>query len=416
MGQNPVCIVTDQCPAMNQVIPMSFPATNEFPATKHHLCMWHIMEKFPAKLGNFICKETALMENMKKYIWSSTIEPFEFERGWKAVLKEFKLEGNRWLWEMYVIRTSWIPAFFRDKPMFGLMRTTSRSESENNFFSQFHRQTDTLCEFYLRFESAMDKQRNETARLNEEGSSALPAIVTGMFLEAEAAKLYTRPIFYKVQEEMVASVFEVKVGTNYAECSCKKFVMCDILCRHAFCALNHFEVVKLPRNLVLNRWSKNAKNAPSILKLFGVSEDLAKMENASLKQTNIWFNFQKSMNKAGVNIDKLNYVDKTIKQLSSDLGDDSYITKKDHLEMLMGPQPSEEITIHAPKACKNKGSGLKRFVSAREKAINKGNKRPRKCKLCLSTIHDARTCPSKNKACAEKDVEIEETDKRLITT
>ncbi|KAK1389184.1 hypothetical protein POM88_017362 [Heracleum sosnowskyi] len=366
MGQNPVCIVTDQCPAMNQVIHMSFPSTNEFPATKHRLCMWHIMEKFPAKLGNFICKETALMENMKKYIWSSTIEPFEFERGWKAVLKEFKLEGNRWLWEMYVIRTSWIPAFFRDKPMFGLMRTTSRSESENNFFSQFHRQTDTLCEFYLRFESAMDKQRNETARLNEEGSSALPAIVTGMFLEAEAAKLYTRPIFYKVQEEMVASVFEVKVGTNYAECSCKKFVMCDILCRHAFCALNHFEVVKLPRNLVLNRWR--------------------------------------------VNIDKLNYVDKTIKQLSSDLGDDSYITKKDHLEMLMGPQPSEEITIHAPKACKNKGSGLKRFVSAREKAINKGNKRPRKCKLCLSTIHDARTCPSKNKACAEKDVEIEETD------
>ncbi|KAK1404777.1 hypothetical protein POM88_004382 [Heracleum sosnowskyi] len=428
MGRNPVCIVTDQCPAMKQAIPMSFPAT------KHRLCMWHIMEKFPAKLGNFICKETALMENMKKYIWSSTIEPFEFERGWKAVLKEFKLEGNRWLWEMYAIRTSWIPAFFRDKPMFGLMRTTSRSESENNFFSQFHRQSDTLCEFYLRFESAMDKQRNETARLNEEGSSALPATVTGMFIEAEAAELYTRPIFYKVQKEMVASgynmriqsigplvdgikcyqmkdvmlkdqVFEVKVGTNYAECSCKKFVMCGILCRHAFCALNHFEVVKLPRNLVLNRWSKNAENAPSILKLFGVSEDLTKMENVSLKQTNIWFNFQKSMNKAGVNIDKLNYVDKTVKQLSSDLGDDSYITKKAHLEMLMGPQPSEEITIHAPKACKNKGSGLKRFVSAREKAINKGNKRPRQCKLCLSTVHDARTCPGKNKACAEKDVE-----------
>ncbi|KAK1389113.1 hypothetical protein POM88_017291 [Heracleum sosnowskyi] len=98
------------------------------------------------------------------------------------------------------------------------------------------------------------------------------------------------------------------------------------------------------------------------------------------------------MNKAGVNIDKLNYVDKTIKQLSSDLGDDSYITKKAHLEMLMGPQPSKEITIHAPKACKNKGSGLKRFACA-EKDVEKA---------CAEQDVE--------KARAEQDVEIEETD------
>ena len=148
---------------------------------------------------------------MKKYIWSSTIEPCEFEKGWNSVLKEFKLEGNRWLWEMYAIRASWIPAFFRDKPMFGLMRTTSRSESENNFFSQFHRQSDTLCEFYLRFESAMDRQRNETDRLNQEGSSTKSALVTKLFMEGEAADLYTRPIFYKVQKEMVASGYDMRI-------------------------------------------------------------------------------------------------------------------------------------------------------------------------------------------------------------
>ncbi|KAK1361019.1 hypothetical protein POM88_045493 [Heracleum sosnowskyi] len=113
---------------------------------------------FYVKLGNFLCKETDLMVKMKNYIWSSTLEPSEFESGWKSVLKEFKLEGHKWLWEMYAIKKSWIPAFFRDKPMFGLLRTTSRSESENNFFGQFHRQSDSLCEFYLRFESAMDKQ------------------------------------------------------------------------------------------------------------------------------------------------------------------------------------------------------------------------------------------------------------------
>lgn len=151
------------------------------------------------------------MEKMKKYIWSSTIEPAEFKNGWNSVLKDFKLEGNRWLWEMYAIRTSWIPAFFRDKPMFGLMRTTSRSESENNFFSQFHRQCDTLCEFYLRFESAMDRQRYESCRLNQEGSSAIPATVTRLFMEAEAAELYTRPVFYKVHKEIIASGYDMRI-------------------------------------------------------------------------------------------------------------------------------------------------------------------------------------------------------------
>lgn len=151
------------------------------------------------------------MEQMKTYIWSSTLEPVEFEKGWKSVLKNFKLEGHKWLWEMYAIRTSWIPAFFRDKPMFGLLRSTSRSESENNFFTQFHRQSDTLCEFYLRFESAMDKQRYETSRLNQEARSAVPSTITKLFIEADAAQLYTRPIFYKVQQEIVASCYDIRI-------------------------------------------------------------------------------------------------------------------------------------------------------------------------------------------------------------
>lgn len=191
MGRRPVVIVTDQCPAMKQAIPLSFPATDIFPATKHRLCMWHIMEKFPLKLGNYLYKETNFMEQMKTYIWSSTLEHAEFENGWKSVLKDFKLEGYKWLWKMYTIRTSWIPAFFRDKPMYGLLRSTSRSESENNFFSQFRRQSDTLCEFYLHFESAMDKQRHESARLNEEARSAVPSTITKLFIEADAAELYT---------------------------------------------------------------------------------------------------------------------------------------------------------------------------------------------------------------------------------
>lgn len=95
-------------------------------------------------------KETDLVIKMKYFIWSSTLDPF-IEKGWKSVLKKYKLEGYRWLWEMYAIKISWILAFFYDGLVFGLMRTTLRSESWNNFFSQFYKQSDTMCEFYLHF-------------------------------------------------------------------------------------------------------------------------------------------------------------------------------------------------------------------------------------------------------------------------
>ncbi|XP_074347175.1 protein FAR1-RELATED SEQUENCE 5-like [Apium graveolens] len=49
MGRNPICLVIDQCPAMKQAIPAVFKATDDLPATRHRLCMWHITEKFPAK-------------------------------------------------------------------------------------------------------------------------------------------------------------------------------------------------------------------------------------------------------------------------------------------------------------------------------------------------------------------------------
>lgn len=169
------------------------------------------------------------MEKIKKYIWSSTIDPEEFEEGWNSVMKEFKLEKHVWLSQMYDMRESWIPAYFRDKPMYGLIRTTSRSESENFFFSQFHQSGSTLSEFYIRFESAMDKQRNETKRLNHEGASAKPSTVSKLFLEDDAAELYTRAIFYKIQEEILAARDDMRIQSIGPEINgIKSYEMKDV--------------------------------------------------------------------------------------------------------------------------------------------------------------------------------------------
>ena len=50
MGRHPVVIVTDQCPAMKIAIPSSFGSKDGLFASKHRLCMWHIMQKFPIKV------------------------------------------------------------------------------------------------------------------------------------------------------------------------------------------------------------------------------------------------------------------------------------------------------------------------------------------------------------------------------
>jgi hypothetical protein len=44
MEREPLCILTDQCPAMKQAVPAVFTKT------RHRLCMWHIMKKLSIKV------------------------------------------------------------------------------------------------------------------------------------------------------------------------------------------------------------------------------------------------------------------------------------------------------------------------------------------------------------------------------
>ncbi|XP_074326817.1 protein FAR-RED IMPAIRED RESPONSE 1-like [Apium graveolens] len=248
---------------------------------------------------------------------------------------------------MYSIRSSWIPSFFRDEPIFGLMRTTSRSESENFFFGQFHRQGDTLCEFWLRFQSAMERQRNETERLDHESKTCIPETLSTWFIEDDVATLFTCAIIYKVQEEIISScldmqikrmseeingvthleirdvkvkdkLFKVSVSKDHVICSCKKIVMCGIVCRHAFCGLKQIGVTKFPMSLALNCWMK-IDNSGTMSNSVSVSNDYIKMQQASLKLTNIWYEFRQAVSKIGMVFEKLDFVHQTIKQLNTDL-------------------------------------------------------------------------------------------------
>ncbi|XP_076915361.1 protein FAR-RED IMPAIRED RESPONSE 1-like [Bidens hawaiensis] len=130
-GIAPKVVVTDQDPAMKQAI---FPV---FPNSRHQLCMWHIMKKLADKVGVALCNNEDFKRKICDIVWTNAISQSEFEMQWELIMKECDLETNKWLSGMFEMRYDWIPAYYRDESLSGLMRTTSISESENHFLSSF---------------------------------------------------------------------------------------------------------------------------------------------------------------------------------------------------------------------------------------------------------------------------------------
>ncbi|XP_074265542.1 protein FAR-RED IMPAIRED RESPONSE 1-like [Silene latifolia] len=183
--------------------------------------------------------------------------------------------------------------YFRDLFLGGLMRTTSRSESENHFFSNFTNPNLILVEFWMRFESAIDTQRWAQSKLIAQSKYSFPDLATPLDLEKHAAETYTPRILEEFKVKIKAACFtcaigdkekdknhailyidvkdrerkkDYKVGYKTAEvklvCNCKKFERHGILCRHILCVLKDYGFKKIPSEYLLNRWSKLATCQP----------------------------------------------------------------------------------------------------------------------------------------------------------
>ncbi|XP_074346792.1 protein FAR-RED IMPAIRED RESPONSE 1-like [Apium graveolens] len=163
-----------------------FSNVNSLIRSKHRLCVWHIMEKFPVKLGNRLCKETDFMEKMRTYIWSSIIETEENE------------------------------------PIFGLLRTTSRSESENLFLGSFINKEIRYMNFgcILRVQWT-SKGMRQLDWIEEILTSCLEMQIKRMSEEVDGVT------YFKIRDVRVKDkLLKVSVSMNHVVCSCKKFVIC----------------------------------------------------------------------------------------------------------------------------------------------------------------------------------------------
>ncbi|KAL9664732.1 hypothetical protein QQ045_020139 [Rhodiola kirilowii] len=148
------------------------------------------------------------LNSIKAVIWGEYNDYKEFEEAWWDLIIKYNLHGNKWFADMYDIRSSWIPVYFRDVHMGALLRTTSRSESENSFFRRYIHRSLTLVEFFVGFNSIMDLQRQNRVQLYRESRSSVPTLNSTHKLEKHASKTYSYPVFKKIQPEMSDSAYE----------------------------------------------------------------------------------------------------------------------------------------------------------------------------------------------------------------
>ncbi|XP_019195689.1 PREDICTED: protein FAR1-RELATED SEQUENCE 5-like [Ipomoea nil] len=235
MGKVPACTVTDQDPAMRVAI------ARVFDTTRHRFCMWHIMTKVCEKVGPTLASNEDFLKSLNDVVWSETQSIREFETGWQTVMEKHNLVEHKWFTHLFEIRDHWIPAFFNDVFMGGLIRTTSRSESENNVFSNCTSPHFSLTQFFIQFEKAIDKQRHNQSQLNANCEDKFPVLKTPILLERQAAATYTIAVFYDVQKEIVKACFSSQVVNKTVEGSTTTLLIEDTNTVFHSVEYNHIE-------------------------------------------------------------------------------------------------------------------------------------------------------------------------------
>ncbi|XP_057444618.1 protein FAR1-RELATED SEQUENCE 5-like [Lotus japonicus] len=254
-GKKPISIITDQDLAMKAAL------AKVFPESRHRLCLWHIIKKFPEKLAHIYHKQSIFKRDMKRCIRGShSIQSFEEE--WMRIMVEYNLKENEWLQGLYKIRESWIPIYNRST-FFAGMNTTQRSESINAFFDSFVDASTKLQEFVLTFEKAVESRLEAERKENYESRHKSRILSTGQNLRS-MRHLYTPEIFllnlkvsncYDARDTFTV---DIDLDSQIAKCGCELYEFMGILCRHILVSFQAKGVVQIPSHFIMERWTKDA--------------------------------------------------------------------------------------------------------------------------------------------------------------
>ncbi|XP_019164315.1 PREDICTED: protein FAR1-RELATED SEQUENCE 5-like [Ipomoea nil] len=422
MEYTPRCTTNDQDPTPKIVVPQTMPTT------KHRFCMWHIMTKVGEKVEVALWHNTDFKTALNNIVWDDTLTIDEFERKWATLMKDYKLEEHRWFGQLYEARTSWIPAYFNNILMGGLLRTTSRSESENSYFDKFTNNHCSLVVFMAQYNSAIGEQRHNQKKLITENDGSYPENKTPLSIEKHVATVYTINIFYEFQQEVWDASFTCHITnknnvgdiciytveetrgkmfkvteiptSKTIECACKKFTRVGILCKHAVLVMKARGYESIPQKYIIPRWTRDACAHPLYDAPWARKTNIPKASETTKVANQLWSEFYNCMGLVNGWPNKMDHMLATLQQLKKDLERERQQTQDNGnnesvFKSLAGASRPSDIQIKPPKVAKNKGSG-KRLKSNKEKATTKIQKiKQRTCNICDLPGHNNCTCPEK---------------------
>jgi hypothetical protein len=358
----------------------------------------------------------------------------EFKAKWQKMVSDFGLEDHKWLKEMYEKRRMWATAHIRGK-FFAGFRTTSRCEGLHAQFGRYVNYQNNLLEFLHQYFRCLNYMRYSELEADFGSVHGDPVLETPLpLLEKAAAEVYTREIFMLFQpvlrractctvvdsRQAVSQYFYtvMKYPKEHVEwqvsfcpsslqfkCSCERLESLGIVCEHVVAVLVYLNIVTLPECLVINRWTKHAKDSIAVC---NPNNNLSSDPTAISKFTNV-VERCKRMAVAVIKCGKpqlmrstLDLVDAQIKLLEDECNssEPGYVYNETFFEE----------TILNPSRVRSKGCGVVTSSSQkRNKARRRGcdgeslsgfqgrnivqGRKPQSCGVCGTEGHNRVSCP-----------------------
>ncbi|CAI0456819.1 unnamed protein product [Linum tenue] len=272
-GKAPQTMLTDQNMCLKEAM------AAEMPSTKHALCMWMIVAKFPswfnAVLGD---RYNDWKEEFHRLYNLESIE--DFELGWRDMVTSFGLHANRHIANLYALRSLWALPYLRSHFFAGMM-AIGHSKSINAFIQRFLIAQTRLPHFVEQFKDQAAEQQIMQQNLQNIN------LKTGAPMESHAASVLTPYAFSKLQEQLVLAAhyasFQMEDGflvrhhtkleggrkvywmprEGIISCSCHQFEFSGILCRHTLRVLSTGNCFQIPERYLPVRWRRVTGTPPS---------------------------------------------------------------------------------------------------------------------------------------------------------
>ncbi|XP_052192880.1 protein FAR1-RELATED SEQUENCE 11 [Diospyros lotus] len=280
-GKAPQTLLTDQNLCLKEAIAM------EMPATKHALCIWMIVAKFPSWF-NAVLGES-YNEWKAEFYQLYNLESIEdFELGWRDMVNSFGLQTNRHMTNLFALRSLWALPYLRSH-FFAGMTTTGQSKSINAFIQRFLSAQSRLAHFVEQVAVAVDfKDQAGEQQMTQQNLQNI-CLKTGAPMESHAAAILTPFAFSKLQEQLVLAAhyasFQMEDGflvrhhtkldggrkvywvpqEGIISCSCHQFEFSGILCRHALRVLSTGNCFQIPERYLPLRWRRISIPSPKLL-------------------------------------------------------------------------------------------------------------------------------------------------------